>query len=115
MAQILITEEGKRVQIEPSKDTNLYDAPHNPPNTGTAFTRGTDLYAHKARSGQMYFYTYSWSMWQGEESDYELVTREEAIAFLQERASYTGHDELSSGEMDQAREVFGEDIFAENA
>lgn len=115
MAQILITEEGKRVQITPSEDVCLYYAPHNPPNTDTSYTRGTDLHAHKARSGQWYFYFYSWSMWQGEQSGYTLASRQEAIEFMQGKATCTGHEEPSTSEMERAVEIFGEDIFSENA
>jgi len=115
MAQILLTEDGKRVQINPRQDVKLYDAPNNPPNTGTAYTRGVDLYAHKARSGQWYFYFFSWSMWQGEGSGYTLASRENAILFLQEKATCTGWAELSKSDMERATEVFKEDVFSEDA
>jgi hypothetical protein len=91
MEQILMTPEGKRVKINTKTDKCLYDAPHNPPNTGTDYTRGTDLYAHKARSGQWYFYTYYWSMWQGEGSNLELISEDEAKDFVLERAGRTDY------------------------
>jgi hypothetical protein len=72
-----MTPEGKKVVINTDTDECLYEAPHNPPNTGTRFTSGTDLYAHKARSGKDYFYAHYWSMWQGSGSSYTLITPEE--------------------------------------
>jgi hypothetical protein len=115
MAHILINDEGKRVEINMEKDLCLFDAPHNPPNTGTAFTRGTDLYAHKARSGSWYYYHYVWSMWQGENSYCHLVTRAEAIEFLQQKATLDGCGSLDKEDIRKAVEHFGEDIFSENA
>lgn len=88
---LLMTPENKRVVVEVSTDECLYDAPHNPPNTGLQFTSGTDLYAHKARSGKVYFYTYHWSMWQGSEDSYELFDFDDAKDFLLERATIAGH------------------------
>ncbi|MBN1892329.1 MAG: hypothetical protein JW780_06060 [Clostridiales bacterium] len=112
----LRTPDGKIVKIDPGEDVRLYDAPHNPPNTGTSYTRGTDLYAHKARSGKWYFYKYHWSMWQGEGSSYELISDDEAIDFLIDKAgdsSYWGS--LGEGEKEKAIEIFGRDIFEETA
>lgn len=79
---VLQTPEGKRVVIDPVLDPCLYSAPVNPPNTGTTYTSGTDLYAHKARSGQWYYYHKHWSMWQGTETHWELVDKQEAEQFL---------------------------------
>jgi len=111
---ILMTPDGKRVKADMKTDVCLYDAPHNPPNTGTAYTRGTDLYAHKARSGQWYFYTYHWSMWQGEESGYGLISEDEAQTFILEKAGLSGHGALSDNEADRARSIWP-DIFEETA
>jgi hypothetical protein len=111
---VLMTPEGKRVVIEPLSDLKLYDSPNNPPNTGQAYTRGTDLYVHKARSGNLYYYLYSWSMWQGEEEDYRLVTPDEARDFLLACAGYSGHAELTDDELTLAEEYFP-GIFEEDA
>jgi hypothetical protein len=114
MARILITEDGKRVDIS-SNNISLYVAPKNPPNTGTTYTRGTNLYVHKTRKGNWYYFTEYWSMWQGEEGGCHLVSREEAIDFLREKATVTGWGELSTSEIKEANEHFGEDIFEEDA
>jgi hypothetical protein len=114
MENILMTPDGKRVKINTGEDIKLYDAPSNPPNTGTTYTRGTDLYAHKARSGAWYFYTSYWSMWQGEESSLELISEDEAKTFVLERAGLTGHGTLSGGEKERALAIWP-DIFEETA
>lgn len=115
MPKILLTEEGKRVQIDPTQDTELYDSPQNPPDTGIEFTRGVDLYAHKARSGKWYFYFRHWSMWQGEAEEIYLINKDEAIGFLQQKAAASGPAEISEKEMRRAVEILGEDIFSETA
>ena len=111
---VLRTQDGKKVVIDVSKDTKLYESPVNPPNTGTRYTRGTDLLAHKARSGNVYFYFYHWSMWQGEEDEFELVDRNTAEEFLVERAGLSGWAGLDEHEIERAKE-FGLDIMEETA
>jgi TRAP-type uncharacterized transport system substrate-binding protein len=106
MATILMTPEGKKVAITKKTDVNIYESPRNPPNTGTAYTAGTDLYAHKARSGKTYFYTYSWSMWQGSQDNYELLTDGEAKQFLLQKAQGTGYNGLDHSEKELAEEYF---------
>jgi len=111
---LLMTPEGKKVQVSIREDTCLYDAPHNPPNTGTAYTSGTNLYYHKARSGKGYYYTYFWSMWQGTEDHYELITEEEAKTFILERATTSGY--IGSGVNDNVCcELWGNNFFDEDA
>ena len=114
MALILMTPEGKKVAINPKADVEIYDAPRNPPNTGTTYTSGTDLLAHKARSGKVYFYTYHWSMWEGSQSGYELLTDEEAKKFLLEKAQGTGYNGLGNSGKERAEEYFP-GIFDEDA
>lgn len=111
---VLITGDGKKVVVNMDRDICLFDAPENPPNTGTKYTSGTDLYAHKARSGNVYFYTYAWSMWQGVESRIELVDEGKARAFLLRCAGNSGWDVLSESERKRAQEYFP-NIFEEDA
>lgn len=114
MPIVLKTPEGKKVIVERSRDEQLYDSPNNPPNTGTRYTSGVDLYAHKARSGTTYYYLYSWSMWQGSEDEYTLVTVEDAKAFLIGKASEAGYGRLSTDEVKTAENYFP-GIFEEDA
>jgi len=107
MAKILKTPEGKVVRINTKTDVCLYNAPHNPPNTGTSYTTGVDLYAHKARSGQIYFYKYAWSMWQGESSSTWLITKE-AIDFVLDKMQGGYWDCPTNEEIETAKEYFGE-------
>ena len=113
--KILKTPDGKTVDINTDKDLKLYNAPNNPPNTGMKYTRGVDLYMHKTRKGSEVFYKYFWSMWQGEEDNYRIVSREDAIDFLVDKAGLGGWDGLTEKEMQVCIDVFGEDIFEETA
>lgn len=91
MGITLRTEDGKRVIVDIFKDECIYDAPHNPPNTGSTYTRGTDLHAHVAKSGTTYYYLYHWSMWQGEDSErFELLTTGEAQDFCERLLGLAG-------------------------
>jgi hypothetical protein len=111
---VLMTPDGKKVAIDMNVDACLFEAPRNPPDTETRYTRGTDLYAHKARSGNWYFYTFSWSMWQGEESVYTLVDEDEARALVLERAGKSGWEALSDAEKRRTIAIWP-DIFDETA
>jgi len=111
----LMTPEKKIVVCDMSKDVCLYDAPRNPPNTGTTYTSGTDLYAHKARSGNWYYYLYSWSMWQGEPSDYELITEDEAKEFIFNKSTAGSNYSRNGVEIENCEKLFGEDFFEETA
>lgn len=110
--QLLMTPEGKKIQVNPS-DLCLYTAPRNPPNTGTMYTQGTDLYMHKARSGKQYFYTYHWSMWQGSEDVYALVSEDEAKQFVLHRA--TEHGYIANGVEVEDCEALWPRLFEEDA
>lgn len=112
--KVLRTQDGKKVVIDVSKDSKLYESPVNPPNTGTRYTTGTDLLAHKARSGNVYFYFYRWSMWQGDEDSFELIDKDTAEEFLIKRAGLSGWAGLTEREIERAAE-FGIDLMEETA
>jgi hypothetical protein len=103
---VLKTPEGKKVVCNTGTDEILYKAPINPPNTGTAYTRGTDLYTHVSRSGNRYFYFRHWSMWQGEEGSYELISSEEAKNFLLDKMHGGYWAGLEDSELERAKELF---------
>lgn len=111
---ILKTPEGKKVKLNTQEDEDLYAAARNPPNTGTAYTSGVDLKRHVARSGNPYYYLQHWSMWQGSETWYELISEEEAKEFLLEKAGGTYWTRLSDTERERAEELFP-GIFEEDA
>lgn len=115
MAKILKTDEGKIIDVKMQNDICLYGAPVNPPNTGTAYTRGVNLYAHKTRKGNWYYYVNHWSLWEQEEDEVNLISRNEAIEFLIHKATLSGHAEMDQRGMEQAREHFKQDIFEETA
>ena len=112
--KVLMTPENKRVVINTETDECLYSAPVNPPNTGTAYTTGTDMYRHIARSGKAYYYTYTWSLWQGACDQFTLITEDEAKQMLLEAAGWTGYSELSDFERQRIMEIFP-GIFEEDA
>lgn len=112
--KILKTPDGKKVVIDMTKDSCIYEAPMNPPNTGTRFTRGENLYAHKAQSGDTYFYIHEWSMWQGAVSSNRLVSKQYAEDFLIDKAGNIGDDELTDDDIKKA-EQFGFNLFEETA
>jgi hypothetical protein len=114
MDRVLITDDGKRVIVNTKTDVCLYETPCNPPNPGTDYTRGTDLYAHRARSGNVYFYLHHWSLWQRESSWLELVDRHEALDFLLEKARLTNVAAMDEDEIETAKE-FGFNILEETA
>jgi len=106
MSIVLKTPEGKKVVVDISHDECIYESPRNPPNTGTRYTDGTDLYAHKARSGMMYYYSYFWSMWQGVERSYSLMTSDEMREALIDHASDAGPGAMGEGEIECAERHF---------
>jgi len=110
---VLRTPEGKKVVVNTEVDECLYEAPHNPSNTDSRFTRGTDYYAHKARSGKVYFYSYHWSMWQREDSGYDLLTDEEIRSILVDKAGLSNWG-LGGAERQRAEKYFP-GIFDEDA
>jgi len=111
---VLRTHDGKKAVIDIAKDAKLYRAPVNPPNTGTQYTSGIDLLAHTARSGNVYFYFYSWSMWEGSNDSFELIDRDAAEAFLTQKAGLADWAALDEHEIELAKE-YGIDILEETA
>jgi hypothetical protein len=114
MVHILKTPDGRKVVVNRQTDECLFKAARNPPNTGTAYTSGVDLYRHVSRKGNVYYYTYHWSMWQGSVDTYELITEEEAKQFLLKHMMMTGYDKLDEDEQKRAEELFP-NIFEEDA
>lgn len=106
---VLRTEDNKKAVIDVEEDTRLYSAP-----IMAGHTRGTDIYAHKAQSGAVYFYTHSWSRWQGEPDVFELISREEAEAMLIRLVGICGDASITDEEIEQAKE-FGFDLLEETA
>jgi len=112
--KIVTEEDGTRWIADTQTDEALYTAPHNPPNTGSAYTRGTDLFVHKTRSHGLRYYTRGWSMWQGEQPDIIVpITREEAEKFL---VSHVGdYWNFPSDEENTKLKEYGFDILQETA
>ena len=81
MTRVLKTADNKKIVIDVNKDDCIYeDRRHNA-------TRGVDLQAHKAKSGEIYFYLYRWSQWENEGAETDLCTKDEAEDFLVTRSA----------------------------
>jgi len=114
MIHVLKTPDGKKVVINRETDECLFKAARNPPDTGTAYTSGVDLYRHVSRKGNVYYYTFGWSMWQGSVDTYELISEQQAKLFLLNHMMLTGWNKLDEDEQKRAEELFP-GIFAEDA
>jgi hypothetical protein len=100
--------------VDIETDEEFYSAPRNPANTGTRFTSGNDLYYHTARSGNGYWYTYHWSMWQGESSGVTLISAEDAKEFLLHKNNGNDYNGLTNAKIKRAEALFP-GIFDEDA
>ncbi|MCX6690523.1 MAG: hypothetical protein NTW33_00380 [Methanoregula sp.] len=102
--RVLKTPDGEDVVVSINSDVCLYKAPTNSPFTERRDTVGNDIYAHKARSGAIYFYIYSWSTRQP--AGYSLLTADEVRDRLINLASLSGWSRLNSNEMKTAERYF---------
>ncbi len=109
------TADGKVVVLDTGKDEVLYKAPVNPPNSGKRYTRGTDLLAHRAKSGAVYFYLLHWSMWLGESERIELVSHSQAEEFLFEKCAEPGCGHLKYEDAMRLNEQYGFRLYEETA
>ena len=114
MSVVLMTPEQKKVVVNLSADECLYESPRNPPAKGSPVSSGTDLYAHKAQSGTIYFYTCAWSMMKGSKPEINLVSEEDAKKFLIERAGLAGFEYLLDKKGEHLEKYFP-GIFEEDA
>lgn len=105
MTRTIRTQDGKKVVIDIDNDPCMYEA------SGQNATRGTDLHAHKAKSGKVFFYFYRWSMWQSENADIDLCSKEEAEEFLIRRSTA---GQIGEFEEENAKE-YGIDLGEETA
>jgi len=109
MGVVLETPEGNKVVVNTETDLCLYMAPHNPP-----FVFGNDYYAHKARSGNIYYYRHAWVRVQGEEDVFYLLDEETMRSILIDCASETGWARIIDSEFEAIEQCFP-GIFEEDA
>jgi hypothetical protein len=113
MTRIIRLDDGTRYVADIKKDVQLYNAPSNPPNTGSKYTSGIDLHVHVTKKHGPQFYKYHWSMWQGTESWYQPVSRDEAIEFLEDMSDdYNGFPDEDDLEL---LKEYGIDLVQETA
>jgi hypothetical protein len=89
--------EWRTLALDPANDTPIYRSPRNgPEENGPAPDRGTDLFAHTAQSGSVYYYLWHWSHRSNETNICQLTTEDSAKQFIREQcggsASVTGLD-----------------------
>jgi hypothetical protein len=84
LEKVIRETDGTRWIATPSTDVELYHAPRNPPNTGTAYTSGIDLHVHRTRTHGLRYYLYHWSMWQGTEDHIEPISHDQAQQFIED-------------------------------
>ncbi len=78
--------EWRTLALDPANDTPIYRSPRNgPEENGQAFDRGTDLLAHTAPSGNVYYYLWHWSERPNETNICQLTTEESAELHIQEQ------------------------------
>jgi hypothetical protein len=63
----------------------------------------------------VYYYSYSWSMWQGTEAEFSLTTDEEMKGALIDRAGEAGYGSMSDSEREDIEKNYFPGIFDEDA
>jgi hypothetical protein len=79
--------EWRHLALDPATDVTLYRARRIAPDKSTPAERGTDLLAHTAPSGNVYYYLWHWSRDPKETNICQLTTEESARIFLLERVN----------------------------
>jgi hypothetical protein len=82
MKRVVRTDKGT-VILDTATDVVLYATPCK--DKDPRFVRGTDMYVHRSKAGNIYYYLQDWAQWHAEEGPIRVVTQEEAIKFLQDR------------------------------
>ncbi len=111
---ILMTSDNKKVVINLDEDTFLFKDIRIARGTEILLKSGTDLFTHKAKSGQNYFYRHEWSKQAGAPDFYTLMTNEEVKAFILKRAGDPMRGALTEENIKAAQKEFP-DIFDETA
>ena len=106
MSVVLITPESKKIVVNLSADECLYEAPREASSADPTCSFGVDLYAHKAKSGTIYFYTYAWSTKDGGIPEFALIPEYSARDFLIERTGFAGDAYLNEKLNEKFEEFF---------
>lgn len=114
MSVVLMTPNLKKVVVNLSADECLYESPRDLSPKGSPVSSNVDLYAHKAQSGTIYYYTCAWSMMENSKSEINLVSEEAAKKFLIERAGLAGYEYLIQKNSEKFEKYFP-GIFEEDA
>jgi hypothetical protein len=81
--------EWRTLALDPATDTPLYRSPRELPDTSAPTERGTDILAHTAKSGNVYYYLWHWSQKPNETNICQLTTKESAKQCVREQCVRT--------------------------
>jgi len=81
----LNTADNKVVVVQPRSDKCLFAAPRISVIRDKKMMDGIDLFYHRSRSGNEYYYLFSWSMNPEIKPKYELISKDQADQFLAEK------------------------------
>jgi hypothetical protein len=86
--------EWRRLVLDPATDRTIFRSQRT--TNGVPAERGTDLLAHTAPSGNVYYYLWHWSKKPGETNIIQLTTEDSAQLFLREQDILHQGDENTS-------------------
>lgn len=77
--------EWRSLALNPVTDIPLYRSPRHAPGNNARLHRGTDVFAHAAPGGSIYFYLWHWSMCDSKTDICQLTTADSAKHFIREQ------------------------------
>ncbi len=92
--------------LNPGSDAALYLSPLDSPETGFSISRGTDLFAHRAPDGTVYFYLYHWSLYSNEINICQITSEDSARNFILERMGRGDRCRITDPERTRILEYF---------
>lgn len=94
------------LSLNPLTDEVLCQSPRHSSDSGDRVPNGTDLLAHRAPSGTVYFYLHHWSIKRGESSLCTIIGEETAREFILERLIQTREAKITDSERDRILKYF---------
>ena len=87
-------------------DVALYLSSRKSSETGFSISRGTDLFAHRAPSGTLYFYLYHWSLYSNETNICQITSEDSARNFILEHMRRGNRHKITDPERIRILEYF---------
>lgn len=92
--------------LNPKSDVVLYRSPRDSSETGFSLSRGTDLLAHRAPDGTLYFYLYHRSLYANETNICQITSEDSARNFIRERMGRGDRCRITDPERTRILEYF---------